>query len=280
MILTFDVGNTETVIGLHDAGDLVDHWRISTDAQRTVDEMGLLIRGLLRESGFSLEVLRAACIGSVVPPATHTLAEMCERHLGVHVLIIDARTTLPIELDVDEPMTVGADRIVNTLAAAQLYKRDTIAVDLGTATTYDCITKDGVFIGGVIQPGVTTAADTLVRRTAKLPRVDLERPPTVIGRRTETCLRSGIFFGAVDAIDGVVQRIKDEWKKPDALVVATGGLASLIGPHCKSVDRVEPFLTLYGLDLAYRFVAAHHTGPGATPAADDVGIRSPGRPVV
>lgn len=252
MILTFDVGNTETVIGLHEAGDLVDNWRVSTDANRTVDEFGLLIRGLLRESGFNLELLRAACIGSVVPPVTPIIGEMCERHLGVRVLVVDARTDLPILLDVDEPLSVGADRIVNTLAAAQLYKRDTIAVDLGTATTFDCITGDGVFIGGVIAPGVSTAAETLVRHTSKLPRVDLERPPTVIGRRTETCLRSGIFYGAVESIDGIVRRIMEEWRKPDALVVATGGLAALIGPHCKSVDRIEPFLTLYGLELAYR----------------------------
>jgi type III pantothenate kinase len=252
MILTFDVGNTETVIGLHEAGDLVDNWRVSTDARRTVDEFGLLIRGLLRESGFNLELLRAACIGSVVPPVTPIITEMCERHLGVRVVTIDANTDLPIRLDVDEPFSVGADRIVNTLAAAQLYKHDTIAVDLGTATTFDCITSDAVFIGGVIAPGVSTAAETLVRHTAKLPRVDLERPPSVIGRRTETCLRSGIFYGAVESIDGIVRRIKEEWRKPDAVVVATGGLASLIGPHCKTVDRIEPFLTLYGLELAYR----------------------------
>ena len=252
MILTFDVGNTETVIGLHEAGELVDNWRVSTDAHRTVDEFGLLIRGLLRESGFNLELLRAACIGSVVPPVTPIISEMCERHLGVRVLTIDASTDLPIRLDVDEPLTVGADRIVNTLAAAQLYKRDTIAVDLGTATTFDCISSEGVFIGGVIAPGVSTAAETLVRHTAKLPRVDLERPLSVIGRRTETCLRSGIFYGAVESIDGIVRRIMEEWRKPDALVVATGGLAALIGPHCKTVDRIEPFLTLYGLELAYR----------------------------
>lgn len=260
MILTFDVGNTETVIGLHEAGELIDHWRISTDAQRTVDEMGLLIRGLLRESGFNLELLRAACIGSVVPPVTPIISEMCERHLGVRVLLIDARTELPIKLDVDEPLTVGADRIVNTLAAAKLYKRNTIAVDLGTATTFDCITREGVFVGGVIAPGVTTAAETLVRRTAKLPRVDMERPPTVIGRRTETCLRSGIFYSAVDSIDGIVRRIKEEWRKPEVLVVATGGLAALIGPSCKTVDRVEPFLTLYGLELAYRHIEEKTAG--------------------
>jgi type III pantothenate kinase len=254
MILTFDIGNTETLIGLFDNGQLLDHWRVSTLADRTVDETGLLVRGLLRESGFLIEGVRAASVGSVVPPVTPAVVEMCERHLGVHVLVIDARSALPIRLDVDEPMTVGADRIVNTLAAAQLYKRDTIAVDLGTATTFDCITGEGVFLGGIIAPGVRTAAETLVRRTAKLPRVDLEKPAHVIGRRTETCLRSGIFYGAVDSIDGAVRRIKEEWGKPDALVVATGGLAPLIAPHCKNVERIEPFLTLYGLDLAYRYL--------------------------
>ncbi|HEY0671775.1 MAG TPA: type III pantothenate kinase [Longimicrobiales bacterium] len=260
MTITFDIGNTETVIGLFENGQLLDHWRIATEADRTVDELGLLVRGLLRESGFQLELITAASVGSVVPPVTPVIVEMCERHLGVHVLVVDARSPLPIRLDVDEPMTVGADRIVNTLAAAQLYKRDTIAVDLGTATTFDCITAEGVFLGGIIAPGVRTAAETLVRRTAKLPRVDLEKPAHVIGRRTETCLRSGIFYGAIDSIDGAVRRIKEEWGKPEALVVATGGLATLIGPHCRSVERIEPFLTLYGLDLAYRYLEEREAG--------------------
>lgn len=254
MILTFDIGNTETVIGLFDGAQLLDHWRISTHGDRTVDEMGLLVRGLLRESGFDLEGIAAASIGSVVPNVTPAVIEMCERHLGVRVAQIDARSPLPIRLDVDEPMTVGADRIVNTLAAMQLYKRDTIAVDLGTATTFDCITGEGVFLGGIIAPGVRTAAETLVRNTAKLPRVDLEKPAYVIGRRTETCLRSGIFYSAVDSIDGIVRRIKEEWERPDALVVATGGLATLIGPHCRTVHKIEPFLTLYGLQLAYEYL--------------------------
>ena len=259
MTLTFDVGNTETVIGLFENGQLLDHWRVTTLADRTVDELGLLVRGLLRESGFALDAITSASIGSVVPPVTPTIVETCERHLGVRVLVVDARSPLPIRLDVDEPMTVGADRIANTLAAAQLYKRDTIAVDLGTATTFDCITGDGVFVGGIIAPGVRTAAETLVRRTAKLPRVDLEKPAHVIGRRTETCMRSGIFYGAVDSIDGAVRRIKEEWGRPEAVVVATGGLAPLIGPHCRHVDRIEPFLTLYGLDLAFQYLEEKET---------------------
>jgi type III pantothenate kinase len=265
MILVFDVGNTETVIGLFEADALLDHWRISTHPERTVDELGLLVRSLIRESGFNVDRIRAAAIASVVPPMTPILVEMCDRHIGVQAVVIDARTPLPVRLEVEEPLTVGADRIVNTLAASELYRRDTITVDLGTATTFDCITADGVFVGGVITPGVRTGAEMLVRRTAKLPRVDLDRPAQVIGRRTENSIRSGVFYGAIDAIDGIVRRIKAEWGRPDALVVATGGLAPLLAPHCETVDQIEPFLTLYGINLAYRYVEQQKSGARVTP---------------
>lgn len=255
MLLAFDIGNTETVIGLFDRSSLADHWRISTLRDRTVDEVGLLVRSLVRESGFRLGDVDATIIASVVPVITPVLADMAQRHLDASTFIVDGSARLPIRLDVDEPLSVGADRIVNTLAAMQLFHRDTIAVDLGTATTFDCITADGSFIGGVIAPGVRTGAETLVRRTAKLPLVNLERPHNVIGRRTETSLHSGIFFGAVTAIDGIVRRIKEEWGRPDALVVATGGLCGLLGPHCETVDRIEPHLTLHGLHAAYLYLS-------------------------
>ena len=254
MLIAFDVGNTETVIGLFDHGELVDDWRVSTQAERTVDELGLLVRSLVRESGYPADQLDAASIASVVPPATPALVDACVRHLGVRPLLIGASTPLPIRLDVEEPLTVGADRIANTLAAATLYRRDTIAVDLGTATTFDCITADGAFLGGVISPGVHTGAETLVRRTAKLPRVDLAPPAAVIGKRTESALRSGIFWGAISTIDGIVDRILAEWQRPDVLVIATGGLAPLLAPHCRTVQRVEPHLTLFGLELAWQHV--------------------------
>lgn len=252
MNLAFDAGNTEIMIGLFDEGNLVDHWRIATYPERTVDEMGLLVRGLIRESGYDVDAIRTAAIASVVPPLDAVLIETCERHLGARALQINASTPLPVKLEVEEPLTVGADRIVNTLAATELYRRDTIAVDLGTATTFDCITANGFFHGGVIAPGISVGAENLIRRTAKLPLVQLEPPARVIGRRTEDCLRSGIFFAGIDAIDGIVRRIKQEWGRPDPLVVATGGLANLVGAHCQTVDRVEPFLTLYGLDIAFR----------------------------
>ena len=253
MILAFDVGNTETVIGLFESGRLLEHWRISTAPERTVDELGLLVRSLVRESGYELDAVRGAVIASVVPPMTHMVAEAAERHLGATVRVIDGRTPLPIRLDVEEPLGVGPDRIVNTLAALQLYHRDTIAVDFGTATTFDCISAAGVFVGGVIAPGLRTSAESLVRRTAVLPRVELVPPPQVVGRRTDSAVRSGIVYGAIESVDGIVRRIKAEWS-PDALVVATGGLASVIGPQCASIDRVEPFMTLYGLLFAWNWV--------------------------
>ena len=261
MILVFDIGNTEIALGLFEGAELVDHWRVATHPERTLDEFGLLVRALIRESGYDADGVRAAVIGSVVPQMTAIAAGMAELHLGAEVLVVDARTPLPIRLDVDEPLSVGADRIVNTLAATRLFRRDTIVVDLGTATTFDCITRDGAFIGGVIAPGVRTGAETLVRRTARLPRVDLDPPPAVIGRRTDTSMRAGIVFGAVEAIDGIVRRIRAEWNRPDALVVATGGLAPLLGPHCATVDRIEPYITLYGLEFALRAVEEHRRRP-------------------
>ncbi len=250
MILTLDIGNTETVIGVFQDQKLTAHWRISSLPERTIDEFGLLLRAVLRESGINPASIRGAAVASVVPPITHAITDACQRHLGCDAISIDADLDLPIRLDVDEPRSVGADRIANTLAASRLFHADTIVVDLGTATTYDCISGAGVFIGGVIAPGPRTSAETLTRRTAKLPRVDIEPPATVIGRRTETALQSGIFFATVEGIDGIVRRIRSEWKT-DALAVATGGLAPLIAAHCRTIDRVEPFLTLYGLRFAW-----------------------------
>lgn len=260
MILAFDVGNTETVIGLFEGDDLLDHWRISTHPDRTVDEIGLLVRGLLRESGYDSDDIRASAIASVVPQVTRLFAEAAEYHLGTRVQVIDGRTPLPIKLDVDEPLSVGADRIVNTLAAMHMFHRDTIVVDFGTATTFDCISGEGVFVGGVIMPGLYTAAESLVRRTAVLPRVELQPPVSVIGKRTDTAIRSGIVYGTIESIDGIVRRIKTEWRR-GALVVATGGLAPTIAPHCAAIDRVEPFMTVYGVMLALKHIEEHHRGP-------------------
>lgn len=254
MILTLDIGNTETVLGTFDGDSLAGHWRLSTHPERTVDEYGLLLRSILYEADLDPARIEGAAVASVVPPLTPAVTEACERYLETQVVVVDATSPLPIRLDVDEPLSVGADRVANTLAAARLYHADTIAVDLGTATTFDCITGDGVFLGGIIAPGVRAGAEILTRRTAKLPRVDIEPPPTVIGRRTDTALQSGIFFGAIESIDGIVRRIREEWgSRPQ--VVATGGLARFLAPHCASTDVIEPFLTLYGLRFAWEELA-------------------------
>jgi type III pantothenate kinase len=220
---------------------------------RTPDEFGVLLRGLLAGEEIALGEVRGVAIGSVVPPVTAPLAVACRRGLpGTRVEIIDARSPLPITLQVDEPLTVGADRIINTLAASRKYRRDAIVVDLGTATTFDCITKDAVFLGGVIAPGVRSSAETLFRRTSKLPATELVAPARVIGTRTEECIRAGVMFGAAESIDGIVRRIKAEWPSAEEpLVVGTGGLAELFAPLCRSFDEVDAHLTLYGLSLAY-----------------------------
>ncbi|MFL5561440.1 MAG: type III pantothenate kinase [Gemmatimonadaceae bacterium] len=252
MILAFDVGNTETTVGLFDSVELRAHWRLTTDAGRTSDEVGLDLRTLLASIDVRHSAIVGAAIASVVPPATGPLAAACVRWLGVTPIIIDGSSALPITLRVDEPLTVGADRIVNTLAASRLYRQDAIVVDLGTATTFDCITADGVFLGGVIMPGVRTSAETLIRRTSKLPATDLVAPRRVIGTRTEECIRAGVMLGSADAIDGIVRRIRAEWPSGGRpICVATGGLAEQFKTLCTSFDRVEPSLTLQGIQLAH-----------------------------
>lgn len=251
MQLVVDVGNTETVVGLvTGTTELVAHWRVSSSVPRTADEMRALIRAFLAGDGIDETRIRRAVIGSVVPAVNQVWVKTLDRIVQGEVFEIGPASGLPIRLDVDEPLTVGADRIVNTLAARELYHADTIVVDLGTATTFDCITADGEFLGGVISPGLAAGLDWLAARTAKLPRVELRPPERVIGRRTETCIQSGVFYQVVGGVDGIVRRIKEEWERPDARVVATGGFATPIGPHLQTVDHVEPFLTLYGLAMA------------------------------
>ncbi|HEY0529483.1 MAG TPA: type III pantothenate kinase [Gemmatimonadaceae bacterium] len=256
MIVAFDVGNSEITVGIFDGGELVSHWRLTTGAPRTADEIAIVIRSLTRDAIQSGIAGVGSAICSVVPGVTPMLAEACEICFGRKPVMVDARANLPIKLDVEEPFTVGADRIANTLAASRLHKRDAIVVDLGTATTYDCITADGTFLGGVIQPGIMISADTLFRRTAQLPATDIVPPKKVIARRTDECIRAGVLFGAVDSIDGIVRRIKDEWpNKGEPLVIATGGMAETIKPHSRELEVVDPFLTLKGIRLGYEILA-------------------------
>jgi len=262
VILVFDVGNTELTIGLFSESELRAHWRVMTGVARTADEFGVLLRSLLAANGFGADVVRGVAVGSVVPSVTAPLSDACVGYFAVgEPLIVDARADLPITLDVDEPLTVGADRLINTLAASRLFARDAIVVDIGTATSFDCITADGVFLGGVIAPGVQMQADALTSRTAKLPSTELRVPARVIGRRTEECIRAGVMFGAADAIDGLVRRIKASWPRAESpMVIATGGLAETMASLCTTFDRVEPHLTLRGLALAHAHLRASESG--------------------
>ncbi len=251
MLLALDIGNTETTVGLFAGDRLEGHWRLHTTGQRTPDEWASALTAHLTQAGHSTQEVRAAIVASVAPQVTQSLCEGVVSATTRQPLLVDGRSKLPITLDVDEPLTVGADRIVNTLAASQLFKRDTIVVDFGTATTFDCITGDGRFIGGVIMPGIRTASDDLVRRTAKLPATELTPPARVIGRRTEDCIRAGVLWGTADAVDGLVRRIKAEWpNKKTPQTIATGGLAGLVASLSKEIESVHPDLTLLGLRLA------------------------------
>ncbi len=256
MIVVFDVGNSEITVGMFDAEELVSHWRLTTAAQRTADELAILIRSITGTAFGSAVNASGSAICSVVPAVTPMLVEACEICFDSAPVIIDARAKLPVKLDVVEPLTVGADRIANTLAASRFYKRDCIVVDMGTATTYDCITADGTFMGGAIAPGIMISADTLFRRTAQLPATEIYPPEKVIARRTDECIRAGVLFGAVDSIDGMVRRIKQEWpNKATPLVIATGGMAEVIHPHSSELELVDPTLTLKGIRLGYELLA-------------------------
>jgi type III pantothenate kinase len=253
MLLALDVGNTEITVGVFLGDDLEAHWRLTTNPDRTPDEWGSAIGGFLLQAGHSPNEVRAVCMASVAPTVTQSVVEGISLITGRTTLLVDARSPLPVRLDVDEPLTVGADRIVNVLAAVELFKADSIVVDFGTATTFDCVTGDARFLGGAIMPGLRTSADQLTRRAAKLPATELRAPDRVIGRRTEECIQAGVLFGTADAVDGIVRRITAEWpggKKPR--VVATGGLAAIVAPLTTTIELTDPDLTLRGLRIAAR----------------------------
>ena len=251
MLIAFDVGNTEITVGLFEGDRLVAHWRLTTHPDRTPDEWSVALGTLLAQGKQDLVRLKTGVVGSVAPAVTRPLLEGLRKLAPVPVTVVDATSPLPIVLDVEEPRSVGADRIINTLAAMERFGCDTVVVDFGTATTFDCITQDGRFLGGVIMPGLRTSADQLTRATAKLPATDLEPPTRTIGRRTEECIRAGVLFGTADAVDGLVRRILAEWptgRTPK--VVATGGLATVIVPLSKTIELADADLTLHGLRIA------------------------------
>jgi type III pantothenate kinase len=251
MLLALDIGNTEITAGLFRGDRLEAHWRLTTNPDRTPDEWAAAMGGFLIQSGRSPNEVAAVCLASVAPTVTQSLVEGIATITRRTAVAIDSRSPLPVRLDVDEPLTVGADRIVNVLAAVALCRTDAVVVDFGTATTFDCVTADLRFLGGVIMPGLRTSSDQLTRRTAKLPATELRAPARVIGRRTEECIQAGVLYGAADAVDGIIRRIRAEWPGgASPRVVATGGLAPVVAPLTSSIEQTHPDLTLQGLRIA------------------------------
>ena len=260
MLLALDIGNTEITVGLFDGDELERSWRLTTHPEQTPDEWAVVVRALFDQAGLDITEVTATAMCSVVPSATDAIADALLIATGTTAVVIGPDSPLPITLDVDEPLSVGADRVVNTVAAMHLFRIDVIVVDFGTATTLDCITKDGAFLGGIIAPGLKTSGENLVRRAAKLQPTELGPPARAMGKRTEDCIRAGLIFGAADAVDGLVRRLKSEWPSRDVpKVIATGGYAALVAKYSSEIEEVHPDLTLRGLQVAHRLL----TGPAA-----------------
>ena len=250
MLLVIDVGNTNMVLGVYKDTELLDHWRISTDRQRTTDEYGVLIRELFYLNDFRADDINAIIISSVVPPVVPTLERMCQRYFGLSPLLSGPGVKTGMDIRYDNPREVGADRIVNAVAAYEKYGGPVIIVDLGTATTFCAVDAKGVYLGGSICPGIGISTEALVQRTAKLPRIELKRTDSVICRNTIESMQAGVFYGFVGQVEGIVSRMRRELDM-SARVVATGGLAVVIAPATKAIDVVEPMLTLEGLRIIY-----------------------------
>ena len=250
MLLVIDVGNTNMVLGVYKDTELLDHWRISTDRQRTTDEYGVLIRELFYLNDLRADDINAIIISSVVPPVVPTLERMCQRYFGLSPLLIGPGVKTGMDIRYDNPREVGADRIVNAVAAYEKYGGPVIIVDFGTATTFCAVYAKGVYLGGSICPGIGISTEALVQRTAKLPRIELKRTDSVICRNTIESMQAGVFYGFVGQVEGIVSRMRRELDM-SARVVATGGLAVVIAPATKTIDVVEPMLTLEGLRIIY-----------------------------
>lgn len=250
MLLVIDVGNTNMVLGVYKDTELLDHWRISTDRQRTTDEYGVLIRELFYLNDLRADDINAIIISSVVPPVVPTLERMCQRYFGLSPLLIGPGVKTGMDIRYDNPREVGADRIVNAVAAYEKYGGPVIIVDFGTATTFCAVDAKGVYLGGSICPGIGISTEALVQRTAKLPRIELKRTDSVICRNTIESMQAGVFYGFVGQVEGIVSRMRRELDM-SARVVATGGLAVVIAPTTKAIDVVEPMLTLEGLRIIY-----------------------------
>ncbi len=250
MLLTIDIGNTNITLGIYEGDELGPRWRVATAHDPMPDEYGLQFLGLLDHAGIAPGDLTGLCLASVVPPLTGKIEEACRRYLGQEPLVVDAGVKTGVRILYEDPRAVGADRIVDAAAVQRLYGGPACVVDFGTGTTFDAISAEGDYLGGAIAPGIGIAAEALFARAAKLPRVDLQRPPNVIGRNTAHSMQSGLVFGYVGLVEGMVVRFREELG-PEMKVIATGGLAETLARETEVLEIIAPWLTLDGLRIIW-----------------------------
>ena len=254
MLLTIDIGNTNLTLGLYEGDKLGAHWRLATDHNRMPDEYGLQFLGLLQNAGKTIQDIKGISLASVVPPLTGRVIQACREYLKQEPLVVDAGIKTGIKVRYEDPKAVGADRICDAVAVMKLYGGPACVVDFGTATTFNAITKNGEYLGGAITAGINLAAEALYTRAAKLPRIDLQVPPSVIGRNTIHAMQSGLLFGYVSMVEGMVARFRAELGN-DMKVVATGGLAEVVAKETRVIDIIAPWLTLEGLRIIWEINA-------------------------
>ena len=250
MLLTIDIGNTNITLGLYQGKELGPRWRLATAYDHMPDEYGLQLLGLLEHAGHAPDSVTGICMASVVPPLTSKIIEACRRYLNVEPLVVDAGVKTGVRVRYEDPRAVGADRIVDAVAVLHLHGTPACVVDFGTATTFDAIAENGDYLGGAIAPGIGIAAEALFQRTAKLPRVDLQKPPSVIGRNTVHSMQSGLLYGYVGLVEGMVKRFRLELGE-NMKVIATGGLADIMAQESDVIQIVAPWLTLDGLQILW-----------------------------
>ncbi len=250
-LLVIDVGNTNTVLGLYEGATLEEHWRVATSPETTTDELGVLYRALFQAQNISAESVGAAIVSSVVPPIDHAVRRACHRYFGVDAVFVSPSTDIGIGVRYDNPQEIGADRLVNAVAAFARYKQACIIIDFGTATTFDVVDATGTYLGGVISPGLGVSLDALIARAAKLPKVEIKKPDAIMGTNTISAIQAGTVYGYIGLVDGIVRRILDAHPGMQFRIIATGGLAGLIGGESEFIENVEPFLTLEGLRLIH-----------------------------